>query len=241
VESDVATDTFLTAVEIKVVARESDEEVVRSALDLVDVDPEHRDLYFFDTASLELFGQGLVLRARKIRDGVDDSTVKLRPFPAGEENRWTDLKDLEIELDVVGDEPVRSAKLGNEQRPGEIDAVSERRLPIKRLFSDEQEALVRFYRRKRVSWGDLRPIGPIKVHKWKVRPESSSGEVTVEEWILSGTEDLVELSVKVDPHGWEEASAVFQSLLSDRKIRFAGSQEAKTLSALRYLLDSSPS
>jgi hypothetical protein len=105
-----AIDSALTAVEIKLIARERDEDVVRVALDLVDRDPEHRDIYFFDTPALELFDAGLVLRARQIRDDADDSTVKIRPY-AIDDRRLVGIQGVELELDEIGDETVRSAKL----------------------------------------------------------------------------------------------------------------------------------
>ena len=63
------------------------------ALAQVDIEPEAREIYFFDTPDLALFEAGIVLRARLIRDGADDSTVKLRPVePKSIGERWKDTR-----------------------------------------------------------------------------------------------------------------------------------------------------
>jgi hypothetical protein len=228
------------AVEIKAIAREKDEDVVRTALHLVDMDPEHRDIYFFDTHDLGLFDNGLVLRARLIKDDTDDSTVKLRPFPEGEERRWKDMKGLEIELDIVGNAAIRSAKLSVDQERGEITKACDGSRPIRTLFSDEQERLIEAYRPKGISWDDLESLGPIKVLKWEVGPHAFPHEVTVEEWVMPNADDLVELSIKVEPNAWMEAGKQFHDLLVEKDIQVAGSQQAKTRSALEYFAQMHP-
>jgi hypothetical protein len=57
---------------------------VRAALESQDLEAEHREIFFFDTPQLNLFEAGLVLRARIVQDGADDSTVKLRPVVPSE-------------------------------------------------------------------------------------------------------------------------------------------------------------
>ncbi len=43
------------------------------------VDDNERYIYFFDTPDLELFGQGVIARARRVVGAEHDSTVKFRP------------------------------------------------------------------------------------------------------------------------------------------------------------------
>lgn len=219
-------------VEIKFVASEKDEEVVRAALDLFDKDPEHRDVYFFDTGDLALFDRGMVLRARQIRDGKDDSTVKLRPFSEGEARRWEDVQGFEVEMDVVGGQAVLSAKLSEEQEHGEISDVRDGKRPIRRLFSNEQEKLIKAFRPEGISWGDLRLFGPAKVHKWEIEPRGFLHVVAVEEWLLPNSDDLVELSIKVNAGALLEASEEFKAFLSGQQIYIATDQQAKTRSTL---------
>ena len=51
-------DPAIQAVEIKITAQVHNEELVRAALERSGEEPEHRRVFFFDTASLELFDSG---------------------------------------------------------------------------------------------------------------------------------------------------------------------------------------
>ena len=88
------------------------------------VNPARRKVYFYDTPELALFANDLVLRARVTEGDDDDSTVKLRPLPLpGIPARWRAIDAVGIELDVVGDKHVPSAKLDGEPDRGEIEQV----------------------------------------------------------------------------------------------------------------------
>jgi hypothetical protein len=220
------------AVEIKVAASEHGERAVQRKLHLRDGDAEHRDVYFFDTRELRLFDQGLVLRARRIHDGADDFTVKIRPFAEDAEDRWTGDEPLEIELDVVGSTAVRSAKLEARQKRGEIGEVAAGRRPVRTLISAAQERLVAAFQPGDVPWEALLPLGPIRVHRWVVTTDALDARVIVEEWMLPSTDDVVELSIKVDPAGWRRAQQRFAAFLGDHGIEVDPDQQAKTRWAL---------
>jgi hypothetical protein len=109
-------DPAVGTVEMKITARARDEDEVREALERADIEPEVREVYFFDTTDLTLFEARIVLRARLVHDGADDSTVKLRPIdPKTLSQPWKSDPKLELEVDAVGDEYVTSAKLGADQ------------------------------------------------------------------------------------------------------------------------------
>ena len=74
--------------------------------------PQRRKVYFYDTKDLALYGEDLVLRARVTQGDDDDSTVKLRPVDLADDDAgWRQIDGIRIELDVVGDKHVHSAKL----------------------------------------------------------------------------------------------------------------------------------
>jgi hypothetical protein len=109
-------DPAVGTVEMKITARARDKDEVREALERADIEPEVPEVYFFGTTDLTLFEAGIVLRARLVHDGADDSTVKLRPVdPKTLSQRWKSDPKLELEVDAVGDEYVTSAKLGADQ------------------------------------------------------------------------------------------------------------------------------
>jgi hypothetical protein len=188
-----------------------------------------------DTKELDLFESGIVLRARLVRDGADDSTVKLRPVvPAELEPHWKELDSFEVELDAVGDDAICSAKLSVDQNRGEIRNVASGEREKQKLFSGTQEQLIAEHAPAEIAWEELAVLGPVEVRKWEVQPEGFDYEVTIEEWVLPDDSDLVELSVKADPADAAKASAAFKELLRARGIDTEGDAQTKTRAALRY-------
>jgi hypothetical protein len=228
-------DPSIGAIEIKITARAQDEDVVRAALDSADVEAERREVYFFDTPELELFDAGIVLRARLVRDGADDSTIKLRPVVPGELSAaWKETDGFEVELDAVGDDAICSAKLSVDQDRGEIKEVAEGKRDIRKLFSDTQEKLLEEFNPVGVGWDDLVVLGPVDVRKWEVEPKELDWEVIVEEWVLPDDSDLVELSVKAEPGEAAKAHAAFAEFMEGRDIDTEGDQQTKTRAVLGY-------
>ena len=87
--SDVTPDRKMTegiagagAVEIKVTVSEKKEKAADKAFGLDPQKGEQRHIFFFDTRKLQLLDKGVILRAREVKGGKDDSTVKIRPVAA---------------------------------------------------------------------------------------------------------------------------------------------------------------
>jgi hypothetical protein len=228
-------DPAIESVEIKLTVRDDQERIVEAALERADVDPEEREIYYFDNDALDLYAAGLVLRARKVKDDTDDTTVKLRPVvPSEIDDDWKRLAEFNIEMDAVGEKMVCSAKLDAEQGRGEIDSVAAGDREIHKLFTTDQEKLLREYAPKDIDWDDLRPLGPIEARKWELEPEGFDHELTVEIWVLPDGTDLVELSIKVSPDQAEEASAAMRDFLAARGLDVEGDQQTKTRAALSF-------
>jgi hypothetical protein len=227
-------DPAIESVEIKLTVRADQEQMVEVELDRTDVEPEAREIYYFDNDDLDLYNAGLVLRARKTKRGTDDTTVKLRPVvPSEISDSWKRLAEFNIEMDAVGDRMVCSAKLDAEQGRGEIDAVAAGDREIRKLFTTDQELLSEYAPRD-VNWGDLRPLGPIDARKWELEPEDFDHELTVEMWVLPDDSDLIELSIKVSPDLAEEASMAMRDFLTARGLDVEGDQQTKTRAALSF-------
>ena len=232
---EIRIDPGIGAIEIKITARAADEDAVRAALETADIEAERRDIWFYDTPELALFDRGLVLRARLVHGGADDSTVKLRPVdPATIAQHWRDTAGFEIELDAVGVDAICSAKLSVDQDRGEIAAVAAGTRPIRSLFSKSQERLVEEHWSDGVDWDSLTTFGPVAVRKWQFTPKDFDHEVTVEEWVLPDDSDLVEISFKTSPDDAALASEAFVQGLRRRGFDTEGDQQTKTRSALRY-------
>ena len=66
------------SVELKVAVADKKERAAAEAFDLDPRKGERRRIFFFDTSARNHFEGGLVLRAREVKGGRDDSTVKIR-------------------------------------------------------------------------------------------------------------------------------------------------------------------
>jgi len=228
-------DPSISAVEVKITAQMHDEDTVRSVLEGSGADPEHREVFFFDTPELGLFDAGVVLRARLTHDGTDDSTVKLRPVdPTTIADDWKNTDGFEIELDSVGDTTICSAKLSVDQDRNEIRQVGAGERPLRKLFSKDQERLILEHAPAEVSWEDLTVLGPVQVRKWKLDPKAFAHDITAEEWVLPDGSDLIELSIKVEPGESDTASEEFLAFLRSKSFDTEGDQQTKTRGALRF-------
>ncbi len=67
------------SVELKLTVPEDSYSATARALGMDPLEARIRQVFFFDTPELTLNHAGLVVRARRIQGGDDDSTVKLRP------------------------------------------------------------------------------------------------------------------------------------------------------------------
>ena len=225
----------VAGVEIKVTIRPDQELQGLRALELDEDSAEVRVIYFYDTVDLDLFKAGVVLRARLVRGDDDDSTVKIRPVdPAKVPRGWTDIDGFKLEADIAGKRIVRSASLTVRQKRDEIDAAAKGQRPISKLFSKDQMRLLAEFYAHSVDFERLRPLGPIRVLCWKTRHPGFPYGLTSEEWRLPNGEDLLEVSIKVEPDAVAEARPAFAGHLRELGLDPKGAQETKTRTALEY-------
>src|SRR5262245_9071966 len=153
-------DSAIQKVEFKLTVLAAEEPKVQALLERLNARPQRRKVYFFDTKALALFGADLVLRARATDGDDDDSTVKLRPvdLSAGDA-AWRAIDGVRIELDVVGDRQVTSAKLDGAPDRGEIEQVEAARRPLASLFGGKQEQLIGDYAPDGIGLGALAVLG----------------------------------------------------------------------------------
>jgi hypothetical protein len=222
-------------VEFKITVGDDQEDLVLAQVGEMRREPQRRTVYFFDTHELMLYDAGVILRARITRGDDDDSTVKLRPVkPAEIYRRVKQTKGFKIELDVVGDTPVCSAKLEATPRRGEVEDVAAERRSLRTLFSDDQERLIADYAPIGISWAELSVLGPVEVRKWQIPPTGFAHEITVEQWTLPNGDDLIEMSIKVPAAQALGAGDAFHAYLADHGIDRHRDQHAKARTVLEY-------
>jgi hypothetical protein len=225
----------VTGVEIKMTVR-GDQEMKAVRLFRLDRGTaEERSIYFFDAKKLTLFDNGLILRARQLKDGADDSTVKMRPVDPGKVAHEWNLEDgFKLEADVIGPKIVRTASLGHPRKRGEIKDVAGGHRKIRELFSKRQEDFIETFVPIAVALGDLHVLGPIEALRWQFKVPKLQSEMTAEEWHIPDGTDLLELSIKVKPDEALKARDEFEKFLRDAGIANEGVQEAKTRVALKF-------
>ena len=222
-------------VEIKVTIRPDQELQGLRALELNEDSAEVRVIYFYDTVNLDLFNAGVVLRGRLVKGDDDDSTVKVRPIePGAVPQSWIETEGFKLEADSTGDRVVCSASLTGVQKRDEIDEVAKGDRPVHKLFSADQLRFLTEFSPHAINFERLRALGPIRVLRWKTEHKGFPYELTAEEWRLPDGEDLLEVSIKVEPDQAAAARRTFESHLRELGIDPAGAQETKTRTALEY-------
>jgi hypothetical protein len=232
-------DPLIQKVEFKITVLAGDEVKVQAVLQKAGRQPQRRKVYFYDTEDLALYGENLVLRARVTQGDDDDTTVKLRPVDLNDDKAsWRQIAGIRIELDVVGDKQVRSAKLDGEPDRGDIEKVEAKQRPVGSLFSGKQEQLIADYAPDGVSLHELEVLGAVDARKWDLdNPEGFPHTLSVEEWSLPDASHFIELSFKVSADEASDAQAAFRALLSGLGVDVAGDQVPKTPRVLKYFAD----
>jgi hypothetical protein len=229
-------DPAIQKVEFKLTVLAGEEGKVQTLLQEEGGQPHRRKVYFYDTKDLALYGKDLVLRARVTQGDDDDSTVKLRPVDlADDQASWRHIGAIRIELDVVGDKEIPSAKLDGEPDRGEIEEVEAKQRPVGSLFSGEQEQLIADYAPGGISLHELDVLGPVDARKWDLdNPAGFPHRLGIEEWSLPDATHFTELSFKVTADEAKEAHTAFRALLIGLGVDVAGDQTPKTPRVLKY-------
>src|SRR5919108_739272 len=154
------------------------EEYGRSAASALGVDPLEahiRQVFFFDTPELTLDTAGVVVRARRIQRGKDDSVVKLRPVVPHElPDDVRRSKGFKVEVDAMPGGFVCSGSFKGRAREGEVWEAVAGRARLSRLFSKEQREFFATHAPDGIELDDLSVLGPVMVLKLKYTPEGAA-------------------------------------------------------------------
>ena len=214
---------------------ESEHFAAARALGLDALDAEIRQVYFFDTPDLGLYGHGVVVRARRVQGKEGDSIVKLRPVvPSELPGKLRNSSGFNVEVDAMPGKYVCSGRLKERvtnRRVREV-ALGDRRL--RGLLSKQQRELLARHAPDDVDLESLSVLGPILVLKLKFEPEEFDRRLVVELWLYPDGSRVLELSTKCDPAEAFQAAAESRAYLSERGVDVGGDQEAKTVKALEF-------
>jgi hypothetical protein len=212
-------------------------DVGRKVMESLGIDPleaQIRQVVFFDTPDLTLDQAGIVVRARRLQVGLDDTTVKLRPVEP--DNLPPELRknpSFGVEVDAIPGGFVCSGSLKAE---GQLDvrSVLHGDKSIKKLFSKEQRQFYAEHAPLGLDLNDLSILGPINVFKLKWKPDDFARKMVGELWNYPDGSRILELSTKCAPSEAFQVAAEGRGFLGSKGIELGGAQSTKTRTALEF-------
>ena len=223
------------SVELKVTVPETDQRSAVLALGMDPLEAQIRQVYFFDTTSLSLNQQGVVVRARRVQLKGDDSVVKLRPVvPSDLPADLRKSPNFVVEVDAMPGGFVCSASLKGKLGMTDVKDAVTGRLALRKLFSKEQRAFYAAHAPEGIELEDLAILGPILVLKLPSSPKGFKRRLVAEVWLYPDGTRILELSTKCKPEEAFQVDAETRAFLSSRGVNLSGEQQTKTRTALDY-------
>lgn len=191
----------------------------------------HGRIYFFDTDTLDLLSEGVIIR---LREGTrSDLTVKLRP-PEGRGFVSSSVKndDFKCEVHLTGNKSNLSysmtSRFAAEQFPQTGSEVAPLLGPAQmQLLTDAQVS---------VDWTRVKGIAEIRSTVWRTQSQPHLGKLALELWEWPGGA-ILELSTKVSPGSGPSAFTELQRLVKKKRLMPNAQQRPKTAIALEAIED----
>jgi hypothetical protein len=223
------------SVELKLSVPESDQRSTVAALGMDPLEAELRQVFFFDTPTLALNREGVVVRARRIQRKGDDSVIKLRPVvPSELPPELRASPNLVVEVDAMPGGYVCSASLKASLGNGDVKKAIEGNRPLRKLFTKEQREFFAAHAPEGIGLDDLSLLGPILVLKLKFKPADYDRKLVAELWNYPDNSRILELSTKCAPAEAFQVSLDSKAFLRERGVDLSGEQQTKTKTALEY-------
>lgn len=222
-------------VELKITVPESDQRSAIHALGMDPLDAQIRQVLFFDTPGLALFDHGLVVRARRTRQG-DDTVVQRRPVvPHDLPQEVLTSPALVVEVAAMPGRFVCSASLEAERAAGRVQEFREGKRALKKVFTKEQRGFFKANAPEGIGFNDLSAMGPITTITLDSASRRFGRPMVAEMWMYPDGSRVLELSSRCKPADAFDAAAETRELLRGKGIDVDAFQETKTARALRFL------
>jgi hypothetical protein len=185
-------------------------------------------VYFFDTAELDLLRQGVIVRVRQ--GANNDLTVKLREVE-GNQRVASQLRPhfpCEIDQTEAGNNTSYSL-----QRKYKTPHVPERGSSIVGLLSQPQQRLLQ-QARVSIDWTRVTRLASIRSTKWEANVQSRFRKLALELWEWPAG-SILELSTRVGPDAGQSGYAELQRVVALSSLPLSASQDTKTRIVLESL------
>lgn len=223
------------SVELKLTIPHAAHRSTAMALGMDPLEAQIRQVYFFDTADLALYHQGVVVRARRVQRGDDDSVIKLRPVvPDQLPSDLRESKHMVVEVDAMPGGHVCSASLKSYPGDADILGVVNGGRPIHTLYSKKQRAFFAANAADDIDLDDLSVLGPITLLKLKFSPRALRHKMVAELWQYPDGSQILELSTKCAPSEAFQVAAETRAYLAGHGVDLSGEQQTKTRTALEF-------
>jgi hypothetical protein len=223
------------AIEIKATVPDHQVQAALTRFGLTTRNDEERFIYFFDTPQLELLAGGIIARARRVVGDEHDSTVKFRPVdPAQIGAQWRKYRDFKIEVDASETAMVKSASFSMPVDKGLIKRVAEGSKPIEAVFTAEQEEFLMTVAQRKIDFGTLAVLGPLKAQRWRFEDPACPWPLTAELWQREDGARLMEVSIKAPIVQAAVAIGGFMAYLAEVGAERDDNEQTKTRWAMYY-------
>jgi hypothetical protein len=186
-------------------------------------------VYFFDTNTLDLLTQGVIVRLRRGSD--NDLTVKLRP-PNGKKfsDSATEQEVFKCEVDLIGDgaNPAYSITrryIGNPLPQTGYD--------ISHLLSPGQKKLLEVSKAS-ICWSRVKRIAEIWATAWRAKAQPLFNKITLELWEWPEGR-ILELSTKTGSDAGPMTYEQLQDLANSKSLSLSRDQRSKTRTVLESI------
>jgi hypothetical protein len=186
-------------------------------------------VYFFDSKSLDLLKQGVIVR---IRQGANnDLTVKLRPSQANPTDDHSLLrKRFPCEIDRTRAEAETSYAVEREYTAAQLPEMG---TEVYSLLSESQRKLL-MDAGVSIDWARVIRIASIHSTKWQTGAQSSIGKLALELWEWPEGK-ILEISSKAPPAADASKYAQLSQLLETKGLLLNTNQATKTTTVLETL------
>ena len=223
------------SVELKLTVPEAGHRATAAALGMDPLDAQIRQVFFFETPDLNLYEQGVVVRARRVQKKGDDSVVKLRPVvPSELPGRVRRSPDFGVEVDAMRGGFVCSGSMKGTPSGASVREAVDGEAPIRKLFTKEQRAFYSEHAPAGVEIDDLSVLGPIFVLKLKFAPKGYDRKLVAELWLYPDGSRILELSTKCATTETFQVAVETRAFLAERGVDLGGDQATKTKKALEF-------
>ena len=223
------------SVELKLTVPDAQRRTIMEALEIDPLDGQIRQVAFFDTPDLQLYQRGVVVRARRVQGGRNDSVVKLRPvIPDELPAELRASVNFGVEVDAMPGGFVCSGSFKAKSPDDLLKQVMAGQLAVAKLFTKEQRAFYTEHAPAGVGLADLSLLGPINLVKLKFAPTGFARRMVAELWFYPDGHNIVELSTKCAPNEAFQVATETKAFLAERGVDLGSEQQTKTRTALDY-------